>query len=146
MPLIYLVEDDYLQADSIITELTGGIPNLEIRRITTEAEFRERFSEIEHDLPVAVIMDVMLPWTEPSPEPPAVPLEVQENGFYRAGVRCAKLLLDSQTTKIPIILYTVLEHEDLHHELELQHPRLTHVRKESDSTKLLSKLRQLIRS
>jgi hypothetical protein len=91
-------------------------------------------------------MDVMLPWTDPSPtiEPP--PREVVEEGFYRAGIRCARLLATNKTTKhIPVILYTVLERADLEDQIrELSSlANVVHLRKDSDDDRIIDLIREL---
>jgi hypothetical protein len=87
----------------------------------------------------------MLPWTDPSPTIEAPPAEILEQGFYRAGVRCAKLLAKNEKTKdIPIILYTVLEPADLEEELkELDLGRVVHIRKDSDDDRIIDVVREL---
>ena|SRR5258706_12884053 len=72
--------------------------------------------------------------------------EVQREGFYRAGIRCAKLLAERQTTKnIPVILYTILAYADLKDQLNELPARVIHVRKESDDDRLIEVIQELRR-
>jgi CheY-like chemotaxis protein len=142
---ILVVEDDYLQADWICKRLKRALHS-EVHRISTESQFRKQLKQIEDKRPDVVVMDVMLPWTDPSPniEPP--PPEVLEQGFYRAGVRCTKLLAENKKTKdIPVILYTVLERADLEDQLKEFSPgaKVAHLRKDSDDDRLIDLIREL---
>jgi CheY-like chemotaxis protein len=150
---ILVVEDDYLQAEWICKKLKQVL-HCEVQRLSTESQFRKQLHEIEEHRPDIVIMDVMLPWTDPSPniEPP--PPEVIKEGFYRAGVRCTQLLIANEKTKsIPVILYTVLERADLEDQLKefesaakvvhLQKGKVVHLRKDSDDDRLIDLVREL---
>src|SRR2546425_8168130 len=110
---ILVIEDDYLQADWIRQKLTEAMPNANIRLIATEAEFRSQFENIANQDPDVVVMDVMLRWADPSPDLTPPPQDVREEGFYRAGLRCERMLAeDNRTSRVPVILYTVLELAD----------------------------------
>ncbi len=115
---VVLVEDDYLQAESIHSWLRQAWPHVEIDRIETEKAFRAQLQSLSTHPPDVIIMDVMLRWSDPSPDFDQPPDEVEREGFYRAGVRCAELLRDDAgTSRIPVILYSVLEKLDLAGEL-----------------------------
>jgi len=145
---ILIVEDDYLQADWIRANLEQAFSNLEtgidIDQIGTELEFRARLADIPKEPPDVIIMDVMLRWTDPSPDMQLPPDDVQEKGFYRAGLRCARLLAkDKRTSDIPVILYTVLEHIDLKGDLQGLPERVIYLLKKSDPTELIQRIRDL---
>lgn len=146
---ILIVEDDYLQADSIY-ETLKQILSARIEGISTESEFRSRIQEIEKDPPDVVIMDVMLRWTDPSPELDLdlAPPDIRNKGFYRAGVRCAALLGERERTKnIPIIFYTILERADLEVDIKKlsRIGEIVHLRKESDADPLIDLINDLVR-
>src|SRR6267154_1778537 len=107
---ILIVEDDHLQAEWIHMSLAQAFPKAEFNCVRTEAEFRSRFGEIADNRPQVVVMDVMLRWEDPSPEITPRPDYVEAEGFYRAGLRCERMLAqDERTSHVPVILYTVLE-------------------------------------
>jgi CheY-like chemotaxis protein len=142
---ILVVEDDHLQANWIRSSLEEGFPGATIQQISTEHEFHSRFNEIVVDPPDVVVMDVMLRWADPIPhlEPP--PKEVQDEGFYRAGLRCKKMLAqDDRTANVPVILYTVLEYVDLEIDLRDSPSNVTHLRKEANSEELFDRIRRSI--
>lgn len=131
---ILIVEDDKLQFETISNSIleNRALYKLEIKRIVTELEFRERFEEIATDKPAAILMDVMLRWTTKNRlvEPPK---EVEENGFYRAGLRCEKMLAaDSRTKNIPIMIYSVLGKDDLEDDYEPR-PQVRYLDKDFNS-------------
>lgn len=112
---ILIVEDDKLQFETIrkaisVSPYLGGA---KVERIVTELEFREKFENIAAHNPTAILMDVMLKWTTKN-HWVAPPQEVDEQGFFRAGLRCERLLAqDERTREIPVIIYSVLGKEDL---------------------------------
>ena len=91
--------------------------------------------------PDVVVMDVMLRWTDPSPNLVEPPDDIKEAGFYRAGLRCAKLLREHVETKhTPVILYTVLERSDVHNNLD----DLVHLSKQADIGPLVGEIRRSV--
>lgn len=132
---IVLVEDDYEHANRIRTSLEFAFPAAEVKRISTELEFRLKLDDLAVDRPDVIILDVMLRWTDPRRDLQKPPEDVEEGGFYRAGVRCANLLLKREETKdIPIIFYTILEHDDLSDDLNyIRKKNVFHLQKDSES-------------
>lgn len=141
---ILLVEDDYLQSDWISSNLKNAFSPLKLELIATEEEFYACLPEISKEPPNVVIIDVMLRWTDPKRDMPPPPREVMEGGYYRAGLRCQKeLAKNALTENIPVILYTVLEKIDLEQELDGLAKTITYLRKDSDSSSLTERIRQL---
>ena len=140
---ILIVEDDYLQADWVYAKLEQAFPDAKFDRVSTESEFRSRFDEIANMGPGVVVMDVMLRWADPSPE---LVLPPKYEGFYRAGLRCERMLAgDERTSHVPVILYTVLERTDLNHELPSLPEHVQYLPKESDLDPLIRKIGELTR-
>jgi CheY-like chemotaxis protein len=141
---ILLVEDDIIQSDFICDALEQEFPGGEVELIKTEQEFRSRLDNIAKRTPDVVIMDVMLRWTDPSPDQVPSPEDVREEGHYRAGFRCRKLLSErGQTKDVPVILYTVLDHADISHELQdISIGEVQYLRKESSAGPLLRSVRK----
>ncbi len=114
MTSIVVVEDDHLQAEPLAEHLECEFGAVSIRTLRTESEFRGALPAFRTDRPDLVVMDVMLQWTKPSPNQPVPPPDVVEGGYFRAGLRCAQLLLDDERLRgVPVILYTILERADL---------------------------------
>lgn len=142
---IMLVEDDYLQSDWMCTTLKHVIPDAQLECVSTESEFRLRFDEIADREPDVVVLDVMLRWSDPGPEFVQPPDDVEKEGFYRAGLRCQRMLAaDQRTARIPVILYTVLEHADLKKELSALPEHVQYLSKHSDLGPLQQKIRELV--
>lgn len=141
-----LVEDDYRQAEQMINLLKKNFPNIHLLPvICTEYEFRQYIQEnIRENPPDIVLLDVMLPWTDPDDKMPEAPDDVEKGGFYRAGIRCKDILRQTEVTKkTPVILYTILEMDDLKDELEKIDENTVYLSKSSEST-LVEKLKQLL--
>ena len=139
---ILLVEDDPLQVELIGEFLTAdsAFPHAVIKRISNESEFITNFEEIATDIPDVVIMDIMLRWADPSPEFAPPPDEIAEEGFYRAGLRCERLLAnDPRTAEVPIILYTILGNGDLSDELP-QRPQTVYLAKDFEPKELIKQI------
>src|SRR5437764_1140450 len=130
---IVLVEDDHLQAEWVESRLKATIPDVKVKKISTESEFYSQLDEIADARPDVFIIDVMLRWADPSPTMQDPPNEVLENGFYRAGLRCKEKIMEHEKARgIPIILYTVLEELDLESALRNKPSNVAYLRKDSE--------------
>jgi CheY-like chemotaxis protein len=140
-----IVEDDHFQADFLEGSLKRNFEEIEVDRITTENEFRARFAEIERAPPDLVTLDIMLRWADPEPGMREPPKQVLSDGFYRAGLRCLRSLLESQQTrKVPVIIYSVLNREDLTTEIKEAPPNVLYLQKDSDDQQLVWHIRSLL--
>jgi len=143
---ILIVEDDHLQADWIKLSLGHALPGAEIQRISTELGFRSSLEGIANEPPDVIIMDIMLRWTDPSADTAEPPDEVRKEGFFAAGLRCERLLAANQrTSRIPVILYTVLEESDLRQKQRSLRENVRYLPKESDPEPLISLVREVTR-
>jgi hypothetical protein len=114
---LIIIEDDYLQAETAIRSLKEAIPELEVLHIDTEKGFLDTFEYIAKDPPDAIILDIMLRWTNPARDYEPPPKEVTDDKFYRAGFRCARRLqVDPRTSGVPILLRSVVDPRDLQDE------------------------------
>lgn len=143
---ILIVEDDHSQADLIQEALEKeadlNSSSLEIRRYSTESQFRDHLKDIAERKPDVIVMDVMLRWTDPAPDMKAPPENILREGCYRAGLRNSKLLAQEEETRnIPVILYTMLEKIDLGDTSELG---LTYLPKDSELAPLVQAVRAAI--
>jgi CheY-like chemotaxis protein len=144
MRRVLVVEDDYLQADWLEETLKKSFTDLNVQQIRTESEFRNKLGNLRRDPPDLILLDVMLRWTDPSPKID-VPTEEAKNGFFRAGLRCERLLRQhKETRRIPVILYTVLQETDLGKEL-IKTPPTYYVGKATDSSYLIDTINKAIR-
>lgn len=144
-----IVEDDkfqYAHIKDAITQLQS-FPNSHkrIERIATESEFIDNFESIARNKPDVIILDIMLRWTDPSPDMKLPPPEIAEQGFFRAGVRCERrLAADPRTRDIPIIVYSILEEKDLKDEITLR-PEVSYLEKDFGVEELTSKLKKVLK-
>jgi hypothetical protein len=103
--------------EDIIDKNLGDLdPKIEI--IETEAEFRltwlPEFENGRKTRPDVFLIDVMLRWTDPSPDQPPRPPEVIEGGFMRAGLRCLDLIQRRKSlSESRVIILTALTKKDL---------------------------------
>lgn len=141
---IVIVEDDPLQMEWVDGEIKKSFPNSVIERINTEYEFESRLSDFVKNPPNIFVIDMLLRWTNPSRNMPPQPEEVEKDGFFRAGLRCAQKLVKRDNTKnVPIIIYTVLEKDDIALDLKkIQSAR--YLRKDGGAEKLIKEIRYLI--
>lgn len=142
---ILVVEDDHLQYQDICDNLKQAFPNVRVKHIRSESEFRSFFESEERELPNLVVLDMMLCWANASKNMPPAPKEVTEGKYYRAGLRCKKFLDErEETKKIPVILYTVLERDDLEENVEGIHQKTRYLRKDPDSEEFIQLARELV--
>lgn len=112
---ILLVEDDHLQASGIKRFLEETF-QATVQLITNEHGFRTQIEAIKTAPPDLIVLDPLLHWADPSPDPdmPEPPDEVQEGGYFQAGFRCLRMFLDSNgDAMIPAIVYSTLPEERL---------------------------------
>lgn len=142
---ILVVEDDYLQVEWLSEQLKNHIEEVQVESISTESKFYDSLARIAAQPPDIILMDVMLRWTDPAPHMLVPPDDVREEGFYTAGLRCErKLRQNSETSTIPVILYTMLEQSDLLRQLEGKEDNTIYCRKEADLHSLIQKIRELV--
>ncbi|MGB8508127.1 MAG: response regulator [Pyrinomonadaceae bacterium] len=140
---ILVVEDDHLQAEDICPRLREAFGGCEVDLIKTESEFRLQLEAIAAAPPDVVVLDMMLRWADPSPDETKAPEDVKLEGYFYAGVRCARLLAERESTKgVPVILYTVLEPVDVQQVKERLSPSTRYLRKQSDLTPLIDLIRE----
>lgn len=140
---ILVVEDDHLQEGPLVERLEAAYPDYRIDSIRTECEFRARLAGLHRQRPTLVIMDVMLRWDDPRPDAAEPPGDVTEEGFYRAGLRCAALMAnDKRLRSVPILLYTILERSDLERDRRATASNVHYLRKSTDLDALIRKARQ----
>jgi DNA-binding NarL/FixJ family response regulator len=144
-PTFVIVEDDHLQQGPLEENLLDAFPGAQVTVLGSEHQFREQLPQLIESPPDLVLMDVMLRWALPSPNTPEPPTEVTEGGYYRAGLRCASLLLaDQRSRMVPVVLYTILERSDLERDSPGLPANSSYVGKSSDIEVLLRKVRKLL--
>jgi len=120
MAEILILEDDPRMGEWLAEQLErrAGKDRSRIEILETESEFRKEwlseFREKRRQKPRVIVIDVMLPWTQPAPDQPARPLDVIEGGHVRAGLRCRAEIAEAEGLKdVPVILYSSLTADDL---------------------------------
>ena len=150
---IWLVEDDPLQAKSILRVLEENFPGEDLRHIKTERQFEEALASVQQPRPSVIVMDVMLPWTEVSITPSGEvvaekPPEGYNNhgGIYRAGMRCVKRLQENEKMRpVPVVLLTVLTEGDLASDLIGLPDNVSYLSKRDEPERLISLVGELMR-
>ncbi len=146
MPHFVVVEDDHLQEGPIADNLAGTFPDATVEAFATEEQFRAHLPRMRETVPDLVVMDVMLRWVSPRPGLPAPPGDVVAGGYYRAGLRCARLMLDdARLRRVPVVLYTILELNDLERDGQALPPNATYVGKNSEPDVLSRHIRARLR-
>ena len=146
MPRFVVVEDDHLQEGPLAENLAAMFPDVTVEALATEEQFRAHLPRMREAVPDLVVMDVMLRWAFPRPGLPAPPEDVVAGGYYRAGLRCARLMLgDSHLRRVPVVLYTILERSDLERDGQSLPPNATYVGKNSEPDVLSRHIRSRLR-
>lgn len=142
---ILIVEDDWLQSENLISEISLRLPNSKITLLESELAFRQQIFSPEFEIPDIILLDIMLRWTNPSPNMSMPPSDIKEEGFYNAGFRCQKLLSNDERLKhIPIILYSVLTKLDLENQLRSIPAGVTHFLKDNDIVSLINLIKKIL--
>jgi hypothetical protein len=102
---VLIVEDDAIQAGRLEGLIQSNFRGVGVDKIDTELKFRESFGSMREKEYRVALIDMMLRWTDPSPNMEPPPDDVVKEGFYVGGLRCRKLLLEK---KIPSVIFTVL--------------------------------------
>ncbi|OYW74138.1 MAG: hypothetical protein B7Z37_18750 [Verrucomicrobia bacterium 12-59-8] len=107
--ITYHLEDDHFVFEAIKTLLSkhSNTKQIHLVRLATESDFRQKLSEIIEASPSWILLDSMVSWSRPVENPPAMPPEVTEAGYYESGLRCASLLRE-QGYLGTIVFYSVL--------------------------------------
>jgi hypothetical protein len=138
---VVILEDDSEQFDAVTEKLRDAFPGLVIDHVRTEYEFRCGFGSLKANPPDALIVDVMLRWTDASTDYQPMPPEIRaDHGHFRAGLRCAAMMAtDERTRDVPVVVYSVLDRADL-----LTLPiGVVHARKTDSAGDLVRSLRSL---
>ena len=142
---IVLLEDDPSQSEWIVAELEREFPGIHVEVVETEEAFRARLPEFAMHPPNRFLLDVMVRWTNPSPDITPPPEDVQLGKAFRAGIRCRRLLANNPQLKdVRSILYTILNHSDLKADIEQlkeESIEVIHVPKDADPKDLFQKIR-----
>jgi len=146
---IWLVEDDPEQARDILAVLANAFPAQQLQRMKTEEQFLAALGSTPLGAKNAIILDVMLPWTEIGETGTVTPAPEgyeESGGFFRAGIRCAEALWANPATReVPCVLFTVLSNGDLADDLKRFEGRPVHyLSKKEPPEKLIALLRSLI--
>jgi CheY-like chemotaxis protein len=111
---IVSLEDDEPFWDLLQHALNDAFPGADLLWIRTESEFRQKIEEFAASPPDIILLDVMVKWADAAEDMPEAPAEVSEQGYFRAGLRCRKLLMENPATlSVPVIFLTVLERSDI---------------------------------
>jgi len=107
---VLIIEDDSIQAAHLEALIRSGFSAVSVDRVATELEFRTRLPGIAQGSYKVALVDMMLRWTDPSPDMEPPDQDAIKEGFFVGGLRCRKALLEKG---IPRIIFTVLNQENL---------------------------------
>jgi CheY-like chemotaxis protein len=146
---IWLVEDDPTQVKDILAVLKNAFPTQKFERMKTEQQFLAALGTGPAESPDAVILDVMLPWTDIGEDGKVTPAPEgyeESGGFFKSGIRCAEALwANPATSKVPGVFFTVLSDGDLANDLKRLEGRPIHyLSKREPPERLIALLRSLI--
>jgi len=143
---LVIVEDDHMQSEVMVEAVRNAFPSAEIMPpIQTERAFYAWLDTVTEDLPDLFIIDIMLPWTTTDdilgdPEQ-SIPDQVRREGVYTAGLRCqARLQQKVMTRHLPVLLYSVLEQDDLKPVLDQVPAHVYVLSKSSDTSPLIQEI------
>lgn len=136
---ILLLEDDHLQAAWIRSEFEAMLRAL-VEHVSTELGFRKRLNDLRNDPPHIAVLDVIVRWKNPEDEELPAADDEARSGPFGAGLRCARLLRRECPT-VPVILYTVLERNDL--DTQLTDPQVCHLQKHAEISPLIEAIRKV---
>ncbi len=101
---ILIIEDDRYQTDEIercLRPLGVGVDELSHRTQLSPAH--EGIAELPYKL---AVVNMMLRWTDPSPDMEEPPPHIIEEGFYTAGLRCCRELA---SRGVRCLIFTALD-------------------------------------
>ena len=138
---ILVVEDNEQQGEWLRLKLQELYKFMVVQHVRTESEFHALVQDFRANPPALAIIDMMLRWSDPAPDIPKPPPEVNDDG-RRAGLRCIQMLrADPTSAMVPIIISTVMEDIDFEDgELPDDVPLVT----KSDSDHLFQRIREAL--
>ncbi len=125
-------------------KLNNVLYDVNLTPINTEYEFYQHMRNLSEPYLNLVMLDIMLRWTDPSPNMVQPHINVKKEGYYRAGFRCEYLIRQNRITKdIPVLLYTLLDEQDIEEDmLRVDKEKTKYVGKNADD-ELLSWIKKL---
>lgn len=138
-----LIEDDYYFAEEIVSDLETAVPDLrgQIEIIRTEKQLRDRLASSQPLQYQFIILDIMLTWGDASPKPE----DVVVGGYFKAGLRCLKLLRDhASSANTPVIIHSARESEEIIKELRAENmsmDKIVFVTKSGSPTALVEEVK-----
>lgn len=115
---IVVVDDSSAFIATLRAALEASSFDIVLDEVRSEADFRASLARWEARPPSVFIIDVMLRWVRPDPKAPPRPSWYMGKSRFRAGIRCAKLLLEHRRlAATPVIFYTVLDRSEVTHDL-----------------------------
>ena len=117
---ILLLEDDEVYAETIDMALRDTFKGVEVVRLATEREFRQKLNFLATGRFSVAIFDIMIRWgdaEELSDAPLEVKKEAEGTKKWRAGIRCRKLFNEAVAKHggkpVPSFYHSVLDAHDL---------------------------------
>lgn len=147
---LVLLEDDKSQRIWIKEALVSWFSKrveLTIEEIDCEIDFIDKLQDFKENPRDFFILDVMVKWSSPRPTMIPPPADINNNGPYRAGVRCIQRL-EQLGIRTPKMLYTLLDKTSLQDDIEALTGRgvkIHHLRKDHYREKLPEFIEELMK-
>jgi DNA-binding NarL/FixJ family response regulator len=133
-----MVEDNRSYGDMLYDSLSKiG----DVSWLVSERAFHDDFDLMKAEPPDVAVIDSMLRWDYP--RRPGEQPEHVETDLYTAGIRCAQRLWDTKETHhVPVVLYTVIDVQDLLNKVAELPPNITYIPKASDQARVIEAVRK----
>ncbi len=102
---VLILEDDAVQAGALAERIIRDL-DAKVDAIATELEFWRRIRTEEGISADVAVVDMMLRWTDPSPDMEMPPDDIIREGFFTAGLRCCREL---RKRNIRCVIFTALD-------------------------------------
>ena len=111
---VILIEDNLYHSERVKKCLEDTFEDVAISILRTEHDVFINIDNIAEGWTDIIILDVILPWCKIDYDMPELPIDYDDGGPYRAGIRCLKAFINhTKIKKIPIIVHSVVDPEIL---------------------------------
>lgn len=113
---VLVIEDDPVQSALIAQLVLEVDPRARVTESASECHALETIGRVagERPIPSLAIVDMMLPWAQPSPNMPNRPKKVVEEGYALAGSRVVSAMRAHKNMRdVPVLLVSVIERDPL---------------------------------
>ena len=144
---VLIIEDNEYHAKRVKGCLENIFVDTNVAILKTEHEVLTAIDQIATENPHVIILDIILPWCDVSPDMPELPGGYEKEGPYRAGVRCLKAFLSHTTLQhVPIIVHSVVDGDALNGLLDKVPPNVIFLSKPLEPEKMAETIESFLLS